>query len=126
LSTELAHLVKKADLIVWDEAPMCHKHALQAVDKTLRDIMRTVSPELENIPFGNKAVVLGGDFRQVLPVVKRGSRGKIVSAILKRSGLWPQVRVMKLNINMRVATLQGVCETARCVRNKGLLIVSWP
>ncbi|KAH8964332.1 hypothetical protein BDL97_04G060700 [Sphagnum fallax] len=43
--------------------------------------------------FGNKVVVMGGDFRQILPVVPRGTRGQIVDASLKRSTvLWHRVK----------------------------------
>ena len=45
--------------------------------------MKQVSLELEALPFGGKTVVLGGDFRQVLPVVPNDSRGQIVAASLK-------------------------------------------
>jgi hypothetical protein len=43
--------------------------SLSRLDNSLRDIMDR--PEL---PFGGKTVVFGRDFRQVLPVVRRGSR----------------------------------------------------
>uniref|UniRef100_A0A0V0IN61 ATP-dependent DNA helicase n=1 Tax=Solanum chacoense TaxID=4108 RepID=A0A0V0IN61_SOLCH len=37
--TPLAHLLIKTKLIIWDEAPMMHKHCFEALDKTLRDII---------------------------------------------------------------------------------------
>ncbi len=36
---KVAKLVRKADLIIWDEAPMMHRQAFEAVDRTLRDLM---------------------------------------------------------------------------------------
>ena len=54
-----------------------------------------------NLPFGGKTVVLGGDFRQVLPVVRKGSRAQIVGASLQRSYLWESMRHLKLVRNMR-------------------------
>ncbi len=36
---KVAKLVRKADLIIWDEAPMMHLRAFEAVDQTLRDFM---------------------------------------------------------------------------------------
>jgi hypothetical protein len=35
----LALLIQHADLIIWDEAPMVHRHAFEAVDRSLRDLM---------------------------------------------------------------------------------------
>eukprot|EP00775_Hariotina_reticulata_P001348 gene1348-biopygen2642 len=60
-----------------------------------------------NVLFGGKVVVLGGDFRQILPVVPPGNRGEIVAATLKRSNIiWPHVQMFRLHENMRVSTLR--------------------
>ena len=75
---------------------MTRRQAVEALDKSLRDIMDR--PEL---PFGGKTVVFGGDFRQVLPVVRKGSRVQIVDASLRRSCLWDSMRHLKLVRNMR-------------------------
>jgi hypothetical protein len=87
--------LQEADLIIWDEASMIPKRALEIVDTTLRDICDT------NIPFGNKLIVLGGDFRQILPVLKNSSRTNIIAETIKSSYLWPFFCILKLNINMR-------------------------
>jgi hypothetical protein len=50
---------------------------------------------------------MGGDFRQVLPVVKKGTRSSIVGACLKRHALWRSVKQLKLRKNMRAARLSG-------------------
>jgi hypothetical protein len=42
-----------------------------------------------------------GDFRQVLPVIPRGSHANIVSASIKNSYLWEYVEVFRLSENMR-------------------------
>uniref|UniRef100_A0A8I6Y211 ATP-dependent DNA helicase n=1 Tax=Hordeum vulgare subsp. vulgare TaxID=112509 RepID=A0A8I6Y211_HORVV len=52
-------------------------------------------------PFGGKTVVFGGDFRQVLPVVRKGSRGQIIDATLRSSYLWKGMRQLRLVTNMR-------------------------
>lgn len=62
---------------------MTHRWAFEALERTLRDL--TGSRAL----FGGKVVVMGGDFRQVLPVVRHGSAAKIVSASLCRHVLLP-------------------------------------
>ncbi len=62
-----AHLLKRAHLIVWDEAPMMSRHAFEVVNRLLQDIMGR-----HDLPFGGKLMIFGGDFRQVLPVVPRG------------------------------------------------------
>jgi ATP-dependent DNA helicase PIF1 len=46
-------------------------------------------------------MVFGGDFRQVLPVVPRGTRAQIMDATLLRSYIWKDVRKICLTRNMR-------------------------
>lgn len=58
--TDLAKLIDQADVIVWDEAPMSHKHIFETVDKIFKDLMNS-----EDKVFGGKTILLGGDFRQV-------------------------------------------------------------
>jgi len=54
------------------------------------------------MPFGGKLIVLGGDFRQILPVVTKGNRVDIVAASLSRSHFWRHCHVMHLRINMQL------------------------
>jgi hypothetical protein len=86
-STDLATLLNKTSLILWDEAPMAHRNCFEALDKSLRDILRCRDENSDKKPFGGMTVVLGGDFRQILPVVPKGKRGQIVNASIKCSYL---------------------------------------
>ncbi len=85
LNSSQAALIRAARLIVWDEAPMAHKHVFEVVNRTLQHVMGAIDPALKDMLFGGKVVVMGGDFRQILPVVPQGTRGQIVDANLKRS-----------------------------------------
>ena len=62
-----------------------HRHAFEALDCTLRDILGQIDPQNRNIPFGNKIIVFGGDFRQILHVVNKGKQIDIVNASFNRS-----------------------------------------
>nr|XP_017228440.1 PREDICTED: ATP-dependent DNA helicase PIF1-like [Daucus carota subsp. sativus] len=64
--------------------------------------MKAVDPNRFHLPFGGNTVVLGGDFRQILPVIPRGSEGEIVSSCITRSKLWKIATVFKLYQNMRL------------------------
>jgi len=75
LNSPQAALIRAARLIVWDEAPMAHKHVFEAVNRTLQHVMGVVDPTLKDMFFGGKVVVMGGDFRQILLVVPRGMKG---------------------------------------------------
>ena len=98
-NTTAAQNIDRSDLIIWDEAPMQHRHVFEAVDRTFRDIL-----DRPDTVFGGKVVVLGGDFRQILPVVIKGSQMQIENACIKNSRLiWPHVSCLTLTQNMRVA-----------------------
>ncbi|AQL02068.1 hypothetical protein ZEAMMB73_Zm00001d045331 [Zea mays] len=91
-----AKLLQKASLIIWDEASMAKRQAIEALDNSMRDITGRTG-----VPFGGKTIVFGGDFRQVLPVVRKGSRAQIVAASLRSSYLWESMCHLKLVRNMR-------------------------
>ena len=87
--------IRMTHVIIWDEAPMAPCYALDAVDILLRDIMNI------NEPFGRKTIILGGDFRQVLPVIRFANRSDLIAASLKSSNLWSHFKIIRLNQNMR-------------------------
>lgn len=96
-----AKLIRAAMLIVWDEAPMQGRHLLEALDRKLREVTRNQHP------FGGKVIVLAGDFRQRLPVLKRASRSQVVNSSVRRSPLWPHFKQLRLTENMRVRNRYG-------------------
>ncbi|XP_045793087.1 uncharacterized protein LOC123888169 [Trifolium pratense] len=97
-----ANLLRAASLIIWDEAPMMNRYCFEAFDRTMRDLMSKVDKDLNTKPFGGKVVVLGGDFRQILPVIRRGTRGDVVNKTLCSSKLWKHCIVLELTKNMRL------------------------
>ncbi|KAL5190681.1 ATP-dependent DNA helicase PIF1 [Glycine soja] len=98
--TQLAELLNQTSLIIWDEAPMAHKFYFEALNHSLRDIIKHNS--MENKIFGGKVMVFGGDFRQILPVIPRGSRSDIVNATINSSYLWDHCQILRLTKNMRL------------------------
>ena len=75
---------------------MQHKHAIEAVDRTLQDLLGN------NSPFGGIPVLFGGDFRQTLPVIPHGIRQQLISASIRRSHIWAHVHMYHLHQNMRL------------------------
>ncbi|XP_057426185.1 uncharacterized protein LOC130719584 [Lotus japonicus] len=93
-------LLKKASLIIWDEALILNIHCFEALNRSLNDIIKTRSTYSYDIPFRGKVVVLGGDFRQILSVISKGSCSEIVGSAINSSYLWKYCKVMKLTVNM--------------------------
>ena len=60
---------------------MAHMHIYKAVELLITDCMSFVKTPAQiakqHLPFAGKKILFGGDFRQVLPVVKLGNRGII-------------------------------------------------
>ena len=71
--------LRQTDLFIWDEALMAPRYALEIMDRTLKDIMSN------DLLFGDKIVILGGDFRQLLP---RSIRSEVINLSIKSSILW--------------------------------------
>ncbi|PIA57971.1 hypothetical protein AQUCO_00500123v1 [Aquilegia coerulea] len=93
--SNLAQLLHEASVIFWDEATMCHRFAFECLDQSLQDITDI------HLPFGGKVIVLGGDFRQVLPIVRHGTIAQTIVACITSSSLWEVVHILKLTENMR-------------------------
>ena len=87
--------IRNATAILWDEATMASAVALDTIDKGMRDIMNT------DQPFGGKLMLLGGDFRQVLPVVPGASRNYQILSSIKHSKTWATFQIRHLRRNMR-------------------------
>ncbi|XP_015932488.1 uncharacterized protein LOC107458796 [Arachis duranensis] len=82
---------------------MLNKFCFEALDKCLKDVLRFDRGYIPHAPFGGKIVVLGGDFRQILPVIPRGSQEEIVHSCINASNLWQSCQVLQLTENMRLS-----------------------
>ena len=89
-----AILLREASLIIWDEVVMTRRQAVETLDWSSRDITGC------DLPFGGKVMVFGGDFRQVLPIVPRGTRAQIFDATLLQSYIWDDIKIIRLKQNM--------------------------
>ena len=79
MQTKEADYLKSVDIFIWDEAPMAPRYALEIMDRLLQEIMQN------NLPFGGKIVVFGGDFRQLLLVLQGGTRSETINISIKFS-----------------------------------------
>ncbi|XP_073529699.1 ATP-dependent DNA helicase pif1-like [Phyllobates terribilis] len=96
-----ANELKNAKLIIWDEASMAPAHGVNAVDTFYKDLMAEDPKVCSKKMFRCAVFLIGGDFRQILPVVPHGSRTEIISACMKNSNCWRNIEVLKLDQNMR-------------------------
>ncbi|XP_071939107.1 uncharacterized protein [Coffea arabica] len=91
----ISKLVQLAWLIIWDEAAMAKKYAIESFDRLLKDLL-----SFDSI-FSGKVIVFCGDFQQTLPVVRKGQREDYISTSLVNSYLWPHLEKIRLTENMR-------------------------
>lgn len=87
--------IKNCDVIMYDESSMIPRKALKLIESSLRDICET------EIPFGGKVIILGGDFRQTLPVIKYGTKSIIIKETIKSLEFWKLFHKIFLQTNMR-------------------------
>ncbi|XP_074327638.1 uncharacterized protein LOC141665554 [Apium graveolens] len=81
---------------------MTHRYVYEAVDRSFRDIRRTVNPNADSLPFGGFTMLMGGDFRQTLPIVPKEGPEGIVAASISKSYLWRECKIYTLTENMCV------------------------
>ena len=90
-------LLRKTRLVIWEEVPMQHRFASEAIDRTLRDFMD--QPDLH---FSGITVTFGGDFQQTLSIIPKGTKEQIIGACIQRSQLWRHIKVLHLTENIQV------------------------
>ena len=113
-NSDLGKLLQEVSLIIWDEVLMQNHFCQEAVDLTMQDIRANAQP------FGGVTVVFGGDFQQILPVIRKGRREQIVGACIQRSYLWHQIKVLYLTENKQLSsgTVED-CEDAKWLLKVG-------
>ncbi|XP_071739616.1 uncharacterized protein [Rutidosis leptorrhynchoides] len=102
---------------------MTQRYAFEALDKTLLDILGAKAEENRRKLFGGMPILLGGDFRQILPVIPKGKRQEVVKACINRSDLWKFCQIHTLSRIMRVNeyTSDGTIDTRKQLFNKWVL-----
>ncbi|GBM37041.1 hypothetical protein AVEN_129973-1 [Araneus ventricosus] len=73
-----------------------HRRAVEALNRTMKGINNNRSI------MGGMVVLMAGDFRQILPVITRGTPADEINACLKASALWEHVKKFNLTTNVRV------------------------
>ncbi|KAI7960258.1 hypothetical protein MJO29_005326 [Puccinia striiformis f. sp. tritici] len=86
----------RVKVIIWDEITMTNRNVIEMVDRSLRDLRDC------DLLFGGVLVVFGGDFRQTLPVVRRGDIFAQGAASLIGSRIWHDIRSFRLTENLRI------------------------
>ena len=90
-------LFRMCKLLIIDEVTMGDRFNFEALDRSLQDIRK------DKRMFGGLTVLFAGDWRQILPVVPRGSKSQIINCCLKNSYIWDNIEVFSLTQNMRVS-----------------------
>ncbi|KAJ8910343.1 hypothetical protein NQ315_004542 [Exocentrus adspersus] len=94
-TSEQGRAIAAASLIIIDEVSMVTSLIFNVIEQALRDICRNERP------FGNKIILIGGDFRQTLPVVVGGDRCMIVNSCIQSSRHWPLFVNVELHANVQ-------------------------
>ena len=71
------------------EVTMGHRYLYECLDRSLRDVRSN------NKPFWGLTILFSGDWKQTLPVVKRGSWAQVRDATLKKSHIWENIQTLE-------------------------------
>ncbi|XP_044008378.1 uncharacterized protein LOC122852535 [Aphidius gifuensis] len=71
IQSQDAQIMKEYDLIIWDESPMAPRYFMEVGNRIFKYLMDN------DLPFGGKAMLVGGDFRQLLPVKMNATRTEL-------------------------------------------------
>ena len=111
--TDRHKLMLDTKLIIWDEAPMMHRFANNAVDKMFRSVKQV------NKVFGGVTVVFMGDWWQTLPFIPMASKEQKIAATLLFADCWTNVQVLRLTQNLRVKKQGGNLNWSYYLKNVG-------
>ncbi|XP_071040027.1 ATP-dependent DNA helicase pif1-like [Parasteatoda tepidariorum] len=73
----MATVLKHCKIIIRDECTKAHKHSLETLNRTLKDIKNN------DKLFGGTLLLLSGDFRQTLPFISRSTYADEINALLE-------------------------------------------
>lgn len=100
-----AKRLREASLIIIDEVSMMHRDVFNHIDKTLRSLYHQ-SDVRNGMPFAGKALVIGGDWKQLLPVVTNGNDADQANVSVKNAKLFEMFETLRLTENMRAGEAQ--------------------
>jgi hypothetical protein len=94
---ESLKMIRECVMLIWDEVTLVPAIVLDAVDLLFQTIKQS------KLPFGGVVVILGGDFRQCLPVLPNGHRSAIIENSVLSSRVWSFAKPLSLSTNMRLS-----------------------
>ena len=108
-SSQRGELIRAADLIVFDEAPMAHRYIFEILNRSIQDLMGThLGPNL--LPFGGKIFLCSGDFRQIAPVVEKArTPADVTNVSLLNSTIWRLFKLFHLTTSQRTMENTAYC-----------------
>lgn len=95
INSQNAQELMKCKFFIIEEISMCIKYMLNSIDRLLKKINRN------NLLFGGKTIIFGGDFKQLACVVPKSSEYAIFQASVKNTNFFEDITRMKLIENVR-------------------------
>uniref|UniRef100_A0A0M3IH79 ATP-dependent DNA helicase n=1 Tax=Ascaris lumbricoides TaxID=6252 RepID=A0A0M3IH79_ASCLU len=103
--TPEAGTIRKSRLIIWNESCLLQSYALEAVDALLKDFTPYAK---RNIAFGGHVVLLGDDWKQMLPVVEDGTTEDIIKNMICNCPLWTSFQILQLTRNVPTGPVDDI------------------
>ncbi|KAL3075367.1 hypothetical protein niasHT_033597 [Heterodera trifolii] len=97
--SNFANMLRNIHGILIDEISMQHRDVLEFVDRLLRSV---ATQQFKDVPFAGKVVIIGGDWKQLAPVIPGGAEREQLEASVKNSPLFADFKTVRLRANHRL------------------------
>ncbi|KAL3096906.1 hypothetical protein niasHT_028962 [Heterodera trifolii] len=97
--SNFANMLRNIHGILIDEISMQHRDVLEFVDRLLRSV---AAQQFKDLPFAGKVVIIGGDWKQLAPVIPGGAEREQLEASVKNSQLFADFTTVRLRANHRL------------------------
>ncbi|KAL3092867.1 hypothetical protein niasHT_030056 [Heterodera trifolii] len=97
--SNFANMLRNIHGILIDEISMQHRDVLEFVDRLLRSV---ATQQFKDLPFAGKVVIIGGDWKQLAPVIPGGAEREQLEASVKNSQLFADFTTVRLRANHRL------------------------
>ncbi|GFX57342.1 ATP-dependent DNA helicase [Trichonephila clavipes] len=94
-NSDKAKVLQDCVFVVWEECTMTNETSIEAVNRTMQDLRGST------LLFSGATFLFAGEFRQILPVVTKGTREDEINACLKRAVLWRYYKHLHLKESIR-------------------------
>ena len=103
-STNRYELIRKTNLIFWDETFTQRKHNIITINRTINNLCDVA----KSISFDDKIVCFYDNFKQCLSIISNKSSKISINISIQNAFFWDEIYLFRININIRLHNLSFI------------------